>query len=85
MAEVVSKQAAKIAAGSTAPRDLWVELPDRLGHEAQLGIAAIDASLTRPKAEVMAQRRDCADFAVRAWSWDTAASAHMQWLRDGSA
>lgn len=76
---------AKIAAGSTAPRDLWVELPDRLGHEAQLGIAAIDASLTRPKAEVMAQRRDCADFAVRAWSWDTAASAHMQWLRDGSA
>ena len=76
---------AKIAAGSTAPHDLWVELPDRLGHEAQLGIAAIDRSLARPKAELMAQRRDCAAFAARTWSWDTAASAHLQWLRGGPA
>ena len=76
---------AKIAAGSTAPHGLWVELPDRRGHEATLGIAAIDDSLTRPKAEVIAQRQDCAAFAARAWSWDKAASAHMQWLREGSA
>ena len=76
---------AKIAAGSTAPHNLWVELPDRLGHEARLGVAAIDVSLARPRAELMAQRRDCADFAARAWSWDTAAAAHMQWLRKGSA
>ena len=76
---------AKIAAGSTAPHGLWVELTDRLGHEAKLGIAAIDLSLARPKAELMAQRRDCAAFAVRAWSWDAAASAHMQWLRGAPA
>lgn len=73
---------AKIAAGSTASHDLWVELSDTVGHEAQLGIAAINLSLARPKAELMAQRRDCAAFAARAWSWDAAAMAHMQWLRE---
>ena len=76
---------AMIAAGSTAPHDLWVELTDTLGHEAQLGIVAIDDSLARPKAELMAQRRDCAAFAARAWSWDKAANAHLQWLREGAA
>lgn len=76
---------AKIAAGSTAPRSLWVELPDRPGCEAQLGIEAIEDWLTRSKPEVIAQRQDCADFAARTWSWVAAASAHMQWLRERAA
>lgn len=73
----------KIAAGSTAPQDLWVELPDRPGHEAALGIAAVDGWLMRSTPEMTAQRQDCADFAARIWSWDLAAAAHMNWLRRG--
>ncbi len=76
---------ASIAAGSTAPSSLWVELPDRPGCEAELGIAAIEGWMARSKSELIAQRQDCADFAARTWSWAAAACAHMQWLREGTA
>ena len=52
----------------------------------------LDARLTELRGVSAIQRQfvwrllvRCAAFAARAWSWDAAASAHMQWLREGPA
>lgn len=71
---------ADVAAGSTVPAALWVELPD--GAEPPYGGGrAIECWYQRPAADRQAQRAACATFAARNWSWVTAAGAHAGWLR----
>lgn len=72
---------ADVAAGSSIPADLWLELTEEPGATALHGVAAIDAWLAAPAQKRQAQREACARFAARTWRWDTAAAAHEGWLR----
>ena len=76
---------ADVAAGSAMPHTLWLELPERPGQTASLGVSAIDAWLVQPDSQRPAQRQACAAHAAQAWSWEAAAQTHRRWLHGGSA
>lgn len=70
----------EVAAGSTVPPTLRVELPES-GEGSRAAVLAIAAWLERPAAERLAQRVACSQFAAQSWSWRAAAQAHAAWLR----
>lgn len=71
---------AEVAAGSTMPADLWLELPDVPGHTAPLGVQVIDAWIGRAESEHRALRAACAQFAASHWDWNASAQTHRRWL-----
>jgi phosphatidyl-myo-inositol dimannoside synthase len=72
----------EVASGAVMPADLWVELPDIPGATAKGGVTVIDEWLARPEADRRGQRAACAQFAADSWRWETAAQAHLDWLRE---
>ena len=75
---------ADVAAGSSMPGELWLELPEAPGETAQRGVAAIDGWLGWPAARRAGQRAACARYAAERWQWDAAAQAHLRWLREAT-
>lgn len=71
---------AEVAAGSTLPRDVWLELTGVPGQTALHGVAVIDEWLTTSQSVRQAQRANCAQFAANTWRWEKAAQAHIDWL-----
>ena len=71
---------ADVAAGSTVPAMLLVELPGD-GTPPHRGAEAIARWLEQPAVDRAAQRAACASLAARTWSWAAAAGAHLAWLR----
>jgi len=76
---------ADVAAGSTLPQALWLQLPQATGQTASFGVAAIDKWLAQTPAARLQQRLDCAAFACQTWSWDAAAQTHASWLAGTAA
>jgi glycosyltransferase involved in cell wall biosynthesis len=76
---------ADVAAGSTMPGALWLELPEARGETARRGVAAIESWLALPEAQRQLQRAACASYAASTWRWDVAAQAHLGWLKEGRA
>lgn len=71
---------AEVAAGSAMPEGLWLKLPGSPQETALGGVAAIDAWLAQSPPKRQQHRQACASFAANAWSWETAARAHLCWL-----
>ncbi|MBK9136824.1 MAG: glycosyltransferase family 4 protein [Betaproteobacteria bacterium] len=76
---------ADVAAGSTMPRSLWLELPEVPAETARHGAAVIANWLALPGAERTAKRAACAEHASKTWHWDVAARAHLCWLQADGA
>lgn len=74
---------ADVAAGSTVPPQLLVELPGGANLPCS-GAEAIERWLRRPSADRQAQRQACASFAAQSWHWSGAARAHEAWLQHAS-
>ena len=71
---------AEVAAGGGLPPELWVRLPDHPAAFAHAGVAALRAALELPPSIAEARRRACAALAAGSWSWERAASAHLDWI-----
>lgn len=76
---------AEVAAGSSIPRALWLELPEQPPDTARLGVASIAAWLSMTPGERLAQREACSLHAAAHWHWEAAAGRHLGWLRGGDA
>lgn len=70
---------ADVAAGSTVPPHLYVELPSGADQPRQ-GAEVIERWLRDTSCDRQSQRHACASFAAAAWSWAAAARAHAAWL-----
>jgi glycosyltransferase involved in cell wall biosynthesis len=73
---------AEVAAGSTLPAGLWIELSDVQGEIAQRAVDAIAGYIQVPALQRRAQRASCARYAAQVWDWDAASGAHIRWMQD---
>jgi hypothetical protein len=69
-----------VAAASTMPTELWVDLPGSEAKMAARGVAAIQERLNLPEPQRDA-RRACAHYAAGTGQWDVAAREHAAWMR----